>query len=45
MTKEEKNIELQSLTETISGLTILYLTDASTLNVAKINEFRGKLGQ
>ena len=41
MTREEKNIELQSLTEKISGLTSFYLTDASTLNVAKISEFRG----
>jgi large subunit ribosomal protein L10 len=42
MTREEKHIELQSLTEKIAGLTNFYLTDASTLNVAKINAFRGK---
>ena len=41
MTREEKNIELQSLTDKISELTSFYLADASTLNVAKINEFRG----
>jgi large subunit ribosomal protein L10 len=40
MTREEKNLELQSLTEQISGLTNFYLTDSSTLNVAKINKFR-----
>ena len=42
MTREEKNIELQRLTEKISELTSFYLADASTLSVAKINEFRGK---
>jgi large subunit ribosomal protein L10 len=42
MTREEKNIELQRLTAQISGLTSFYLTDASTLSVAKINSFRGK---
>ncbi len=41
MTREEKNQELQSLTEKISGLSSFYLTDSSTLNVAKITEFRG----
>lgn len=40
MTREEKNIELQSLTESIAGLSSFYLTDSSTLNVAKINKFR-----
>lgn len=40
MTKEEKNLELQSLTECIAGLNNFYLTDSSTLNVAKINKFR-----
>jgi len=32
MTREEKNIELQSLTDKISELTSFYLADASTLN-------------
>lgn len=41
MTREEKNQELQSLTEKISELTSFYLTDSSTLNVAKMNQFRG----
>lgn len=41
MTREEKQIELQGLTETISGLSSFYLADSSTLNVAKINQFRG----
>lgn len=41
MTREEKNIELQRLTEQIAGLTSFYLTDSSTLSVAKINKFRG----
>ena len=41
MTREEKNIELQRLTEQISGLNSFYLTDSSTLSVAKINKFRG----
>jgi large subunit ribosomal protein L10 len=42
MTREEKNIELQRLTVTMSELTSFYLADASTLSVAKINAFRGK---
>ena len=42
MTREEKNIELQRLTAQVSELTNFYLTDASTLSVAKINAFRGK---
>lgn len=42
MTREEKNQELQSLTEKISELTSFYLADSSTLNVAKMNQFRGK---
>ena len=41
MTREEKNQELQSLTEKISELTSFYLTDSSTLSVAKMNQFRG----
>lgn len=41
MTREEKNIELQRLTEQISNLNSFYLTDSSTLSVAKINKFRG----
>ena len=41
MTREEKNQELQSLTEKISELTSFYLTDSSTLSVAKLNQFRG----
>lgn len=41
MTREEKNQELQSLTEKISELTSFYLADSSTLNVAKMNQFRG----
>lgn len=41
MTREEKNQELQSLTEKISGLSSFYLADSSTLNVAKISKFRG----
>lgn len=40
MTREEKNIELQRLTEQIAGLNSFYLTDSSTLSVAKINKFR-----
>jgi large subunit ribosomal protein L10 len=40
MTKEEKNLELQSLTECIAGLSSFYVTDSSTLDVAKINKFR-----
>ena len=41
MTREEKNQELQSLTEKISELTSFYLADSSTLSVAKMNQFRG----
>ncbi|MCB0538538.1 MAG: 50S ribosomal protein L10 [Bacteroidetes bacterium] len=41
MTREEKNNELQSLTEQIAGLNSFYLADSSTLNVAKVNALRG----
>ena len=41
MTREEKNQELQSLTEKIAELTSFYLADSSTLSVAKMNQFRG----
>jgi len=41
MTREEKNIELQRLTEQISSLNSFYLTDSSTLTVGQINKFRG----
>lgn len=40
MTREEKQQELQSLTSQLSGVTSFYLTDSSTLNVAKVNQLR-----
>lgn len=41
MTREEKQLSVQSLTEKISNNPNFYLADASTLNVAAINKFRG----
>lgn len=41
MTREEKNIELQRLTEQIAGLSSFFLADSSTLNVEKVNALRG----
>lgn len=40
MTKEEKQIVLNELTEIIGNASSFYITDASTLDVASINKFR-----
>lgn len=40
MTREEKQLELQSLTDQLTGLTSFYITDSSTLNVEKVNKLR-----
>lgn len=41
MTREEKQLVLNELTETIGNASSFYITDASTLDVASINKFRG----
>ncbi len=40
MTRDEKNIELQNLTQQVAELNSFVLADSSTLDVAKITQFR-----
>ena len=42
MTKQEKNQVLEELTEKFASNSIFYITDASTLTVESINQFRRK---
>lgn len=41
MTKQEKQQAVQALSEQIAASNSLYIADASTLNVAAVNKFRG----
>ncbi|HAD14265.1 MAG TPA: 50S ribosomal protein L10 [Saprospirales bacterium] len=40
MTREEKTVAIEELKEELGGSPFFYLTDSSTLTVAKINKFR-----
>ena len=40
MTREEKEIIVQDLSEKLANTNYFYITDASTMSVASINQFR-----
>ncbi|MGB3085907.1 MAG: 50S ribosomal protein L10, partial [Saprospiraceae bacterium] len=42
MTKEDKSVAIQELKDKFSNAQFFYVTDASTLTVEKVNQFRRK---